>query len=226
MRPFNPEPDLDFFEPGALDSVVFLAATGLFGATEEGLFAFLSDVGDLLLPVDGSGAESFCLATAVVVVSMGEVGRLISPSISKLDPLECTGELNTMAGIEAISGGAPTGCSFSSCLTSPSSSAIWSSFAPTLLKSESKSNPKSADDASCGAELTTCRVDPSFSSTLDSPSGCALGEGVLTSGRVGGISMRGDSGIETPSLRLLGVVGDEEPEEACGDSGSTLPALG
>ena len=39
-----------------------------------------------------------------MVLSTGEVGRSRSPSVSKLDCLECTGEVNTMTGIDAISG--------------------------------------------------------------------------------------------------------------------------
>ena len=186
----------------------------VFDETEGELFTFLDASSDLLLTVEDGGAESFFLGAVEMGVLMGEVGRLRSPSLSKLDPLECTGEMNTVAGIKAISGGTSTACSFINCLTSPSCSAILSSFAPTLFSIESKSNskPSPPEDTGSGALLSsTC---------------CALGEGDLTSGRVGGISTRGDDGIEMPNLRLLlGVLGDEE-SEVWGESGSAGPVTG
>ena len=39
-----------------------------------------------------------------MVASTVEVGRSRSPSTSKLVSLECTGDVNTMTGIEAMSG--------------------------------------------------------------------------------------------------------------------------
>ena len=77
---FSP-PDFDFFEVVALESVNFLVVVGLFGASAESLFAFLVEVGDLLLAAVGR-AESFFLGAAA---SRGEVG---SPSTSRLDVLE------------------------------------------------------------------------------------------------------------------------------------------
>ena len=132
------------------------------------------------------------------------------------------GDVNTIAGIDAISGGPPlTGCSFRGCVVSPT--AIWSSCSfilVNLLNSESVSICISPDDlGGCVTELVASMADfsPRVSCDKVSFSDCIFGEGVLTSGRVGGISTIGDDGIETPTLRLLGVVGEEEPE-VCGDS--------
>ena len=84
--------------------------------------------------------------------------------MSKLDCLECTGEVNTMTGIDAMSGTVAsvtvsvvgvavgvaeltlTGSSFlSGCRVLPPPP-ISSSMSPTLLKSESTSNSNSDDD--------------------------------------------------------------------------------
>lgn len=61
---------------------------------------------------------------------------------------------------------------------------------------------------------------PTLSCEAVASAGGIFGDGVRTSGTVGGISIIGDEGMETPSLRFLGVVGDEEPE-VCGDSDSS-----
>ena len=96
---------------------------------------------------------------------------------------------------------------------------ISSSISPTLLKSESTSNSKSADDFGCRCVKLLSTVFTT--SLLVDWSGAPLGDGVRTSRRVGGISTTGDAGIDTPSFLLLGVVGEVEPEVS-GDSDSSL----
>lgn len=56
------------------------------------------------------------------------------------------GDVNTIAGIEAISGGFSTGSSFNGCLVAISSPPpSWSSCVPTLLSNDSTSNSSSVD---------------------------------------------------------------------------------
>lgn len=69
------------------------------------------------------------------------------------------GDVKTIAGMEAISGGFSTGSSFSGCLGAISSPPpSWSSCVPTLLSSDSTSNSSSVDVLVAGLSSTTSEV--------------------------------------------------------------------